>query len=91
MLCVFHPYAKYMVVVGKGMSCPGTQRVLRTRCQMRSLASCRKEFKSRQRKGKASLFRERHTSQAECGWAQKVRVAPGPGVFGFDGLSNFIH
>ena len=51
-----------MVVVGKGMSCPGTHRVLRTGCQMRSLASCRKEFKSRQRKGKASLFRERHVS-----------------------------
>ena len=33
----------------------------------------------------------RSCSKAECGWAQKVRVAPGPGVFGFDGLSNFIH
>ena len=51
-----------MVAVGKGMSCPGTQRVLRTKCQVRSLASRRKEFKSRQRKWKASLFRERHTS-----------------------------
>ena len=61
-LCIFNPYTKYMVVVGKGMSCPGTHRVLRTGCQMRSLASCSKEFKSRQRKGKASLFRERHAS-----------------------------
>ena len=61
-LCVFNPYTKYMVVVGKGMSCPGTQRALRTKCQVRSLASCRKEFKSRQKKWKASLFRERHTS-----------------------------
>ena len=68
----------------------GPAGVLRTEHQVRVLGSSQKRIQERARVKGKQVYLEIHIPQAECCPSQKARAAPGRGVDGFYGLSNFI-